>query len=733
MKRPILFLITVLLFTINGRAQFTYTQITNGLTDVYEGGSMQFSIGDIDLDGDLDIVSVGDHSSPLIPAEHGIMVFKNNGNGTAWTKVMSGDFGYGGVALGDVNNDGKMDVAYGIHHNYSSTDFGNQVLEVVLGDGTGMNWIPWDDNLGQQGQSWGMEGCDLGDIDNDGKLDLGANSFGCCDGVWIYKNNGDGSWTNIGGSLDLNSTGQFRFGDFNSDGKLDFVANNTQYNGQPYQIWQNTGNGQFIPMQSGIPFSDDYFYFDIADVNNDGAPDLGLIYYGVPYVYTFDVFSNTWVSISNGLPTTSQPLWNMAMGDLDGDGNIDLVTEKTGLITLYTGDGTGNWTQAATLPIAEGICRDIKLADFDHNGLADIAYWAEVNNTAFLRVYLNNTPTNEFWIKPVTPVGGEFYCHGSVRFIKWSSRVQAGNTATVNLELSTNGIAGPYTTIAYNLPNNGNYQWIVPGVSSNNCFIRYTLNSGTSLFQATNTQAFAIDTCGSAYIIPGSIAGDTIVCPGSILTYMIPMVVNSIGYTWTLPNGWSGTSNTNTITLVAGSQSGMISVVANFSNGSSTPVSLNILTYSIDTTVTQNGLTLTAQAGSANYQWINCSTGAIINGAVNPSFTPSQNGSYAVIITKNGCADTSSCHPVVVTGLESYHTTCQLSISPNPAENKLLIKCSQPMDRIEFFDVLGNPVSSQELNSSQEILDLSLLPGGLYFIRVKSGSSIMFRQVVKLR
>ena len=176
MKKKLCCLLLSAMISFSSFAQFTYTLVTNGLNDVYEGGSMQFNIGDIDNDGDLDIVSVGDHSSPLIPAEHGIMVFKNNGDGTIWTKVMNGDFGYGGVALGDVNNDGHMDVAYGIHHNYSSTDFGDQVLEVVLGDGTGDNWIPYDDNLGVQGQSWGMEGCDFGDMDNDGLLDLGANA-----------------------------------------------------------------------------------------------------------------------------------------------------------------------------------------------------------------------------------------------------------------------------------------------------------------------------------------------------------------------------------------------------------------------------------------------------------------------------------------------------------------------------------------------------------------------------
>jgi hypothetical protein len=52
--------------------------------------------------------------------EAGIMLWKNNGDGTNWSLVKQGDFGYGGVALGDVNNGGVMDIGYG-YHNYGST------------------------------------------------------------------------------------------------------------------------------------------------------------------------------------------------------------------------------------------------------------------------------------------------------------------------------------------------------------------------------------------------------------------------------------------------------------------------------------------------------------------------------------------------------------------------------------------------------------------------------------
>ena len=500
MKKLLFLIILFLAVCIQLQAQFTYTQVTTGLTDIYESGNTLFALGDIDNDGDIDIISVGDHWGGVMANQMGIMVFKNNGNGTAWTKSMSGTFGYGGVALGDVNNDDYLDVAYGIHHAYSSTDFGDQLLEVVLGDGTGMNWTPWDDNLAMQGQDWGMFGCDLADIDNDGLLDLGANSFGCCDGVWIYKNNGDGTWTPIGGALNENSNSQFRFGDFNRDGHVDFIVNNTQFNNQPYQVWQNTGNGSFVPMTSGLPFTgawgDFNFRFDVADANHDGADDIVITAGGYPRVYTFNTSTNAWENISDGLPTTTQSGLLVAFGDMDKDGHVDLVTYQPGLITIYKGNSAGSWVQAGTLPISETTGYDLKLADFDHNGYLDIAYWAKYNGLNMLRVYLQTTPASQLSLLPVYPNGGEFYYPGSAQRIYWTSSVPPPNSATVDIDFSSTGPDGPFTNIVTNSPNSGTYQWHIPDISSGNCYLKFTIDDGVTTYEVTTAEPFCIDTCG---------------------------------------------------------------------------------------------------------------------------------------------------------------------------------------------------------------------------------------------
>ena len=77
MKKILYTSAAILMNCFFSHAQFTYTQITNGLNTVtFEGGNSEIEVGDIDNDGDLDIVSIGDHGNPFINAtESGIMVW----------------------------------------------------------------------------------------------------------------------------------------------------------------------------------------------------------------------------------------------------------------------------------------------------------------------------------------------------------------------------------------------------------------------------------------------------------------------------------------------------------------------------------------------------------------------------------------------------------------------------------------------------------------------------------
>ena len=281
----------------------TYVESSNGLDNPFlDGGRTEVELADINNDGNLDILTVGDHGSPYIgTAEHGIMVWLGDGSATNWTGIQIGNFGYGGIAVGDVNNDGKLDVGYGIHHNYSGEDFGDQILEVALGNGLGTDWTPWDDGLATNGEDWGMFCTDFADIDCDGDLDIGANSFGCCAGVHIYRNNSDGTWTQLFGFLGGNSSEDFVFGDVNNDGYPDFAVG--QQNGTVY-INDETGN--FLLADGNLPSGGSIGRLgpDLGDIDSDGTDELSFTNLsGGVEVWKWSE-GNNWTSVSNGLPVS---------------------------------------------------------------------------------------------------------------------------------------------------------------------------------------------------------------------------------------------------------------------------------------------------------------------------------------------------------------------------------------------------------------------------------------------
>ncbi len=103
------------------------------------------------------------------------------------------------------------------------------------------------------------------------------------------------------------------------------------------------------------------------------------------------------------------------------------------------------------------------------------------------------------------------------------------------------------------------------------------------------------------------------------------------------PSGNSVWMNTGVYedTLIAMSSDGGDSIIT---------IDLTINTVNSDVEQLSNSADYVAQASNATFQWINCSTNTIVAGETNMSFTPSESGDYAVIVTSNNsCVDTSSC------------------------------------------------------------------------------------------
>lgn len=501
------FCVTGHAFCQDGHRSLTYVNSSTGLTSPeWEGGKTELEFADINQDGALDIISIGDHGSPLINSgEHGVMVYFGDGAGN-WNVHMEGDFGYGGIAAGDVNLDGFMDVGYGMHHNYSGSDLGDQLIEVALGDGTGTAWTPWDDGLASAGEDWGMFSTDFADVDNDGDLDLGSISFGCCSGIHIYLNNLDGTWTHRFGFLDGNSDMIFQFGDVNRDGFMDFVAGH-----QLGTVYFGDGTGNFILADGNLPGGDLLGRLgpSFGDVDNDGGMDLAFVNdNGGLEAWIWEDVSGDWVKWSGGLPASGD-FELTQMCDMDGDGYTDLPAFGYGTFSLFLGDGAGNWTADATFTTEDpGYAQAFRTGgDVDHNGrpdlvmLYEVGSWWDYQNQ--LRCYKESNTAMMLSVRPEFPRGGEVFWQESIREIKWVSTVPAvGPVSLVRLEYSTDG-PEEWILIADSLPDNGSYQWVVPQENSNNCYIRCTVSQEGESWGSHTPSPFTITDGTVGLPLPG--------------------------------------------------------------------------------------------------------------------------------------------------------------------------------------------------------------------------------------
>ncbi len=153
-------------------------------------------------------------------------------------------------------------------------------------------------------------------------------------------------------------------------------------------------------------------------------------------------------------------------------------------------------------------------------------------------------------------------------------------------------------------------------------------------------------------------------------------------------------------------------------SGCDSLVSLYLTVTNIITGVFHLGDSITANVPNLNYQWLNCNANySVIPGANGRSYRPIVSGSYAVAITVNGCADTSVCTPITVTGIDQV-AFADYTISPNPSKGLFLFNVAAKYDGVQYeiINDQGRTIFTGRLIINNRI-DLSKYPSGIYFIR----------------
>ena len=180
-------------------------------------------------------------------------------------------------------------------------------------------------------------------------------------------------------------------------------------------------------------------------------------------------------------------------------------------------------------------------------------------------------------------------------------------------------------------------------------------------------------------------------------------------YTWI--DGVDYTENNNSATFILTNIAGCDSLVT-----------LDLTINTVDVGVTVTDPIITANAVGAVYQWLDCNNNnSIIDGETGKSFTATTNGSYAVVVTENGCADTSICVTITTVGIIENAITNQVSIYPNPNQGLVNIEFGNLKEvSIKVFNVSGQLIYHKEdINTSTHQFKLNEAPG-VYVLEVNA-------------
>ena len=198
-------------------------------------------------------------------------------------------------------------------------------------------------------------------------------------------------------------------------------------------------------------------------------------------------------------------------------------------------------------------------------------------------------------------------------------------------------------------------------------------------------------------------------------------------FSWIDGNTYTTNNNSATHTIVGGAANGCDSIVT-----------LDLTINTVDITTTTVEVTITANATPpATYQWIDCKNGnAFIAGETNQTYTATANGDYAVIVTQNGCTDTSACVNVITVGIEetSNLEAQTIVVYPNPTKNSITVNLSNSnnVDKIALYNLQGKLIYfSENIAKNQLFIDLSTRSKGVYTLQILTKDKLKTMKIIK--
>ena len=339
-----------------------------GFTNRYAAGGYPHSVAAVDLneDGINDIATAN-----LMGSDVSVLIASGNGGYATAVHYATGDSPTWIVA-GDVNGDGHMDLV--------TADLGGGTVSILLGDGTGA--LAPAQSYGVGGTFESPYAVALGDANNDGKLDIAtANTNISNESISYLAGNGDGTFGEPVmlpiGDGSFYSPQSVLLTDVTGDGNADIVTANL--GADNLSILAGDGAGGFaaathfatdpgpVVVVAGDVTGDDIV--DLVTVNQSAQDVSVLVGSGggafagaVSYPIYWDVANDSYKPWA----------WGLALGDVDGDGWLDIVTANTQNDTVTVlANHVGTFDTIAVFGTG-ALPGSVAVADMDGDGHLDV-------------------------------------------------------------------------------------------------------------------------------------------------------------------------------------------------------------------------------------------------------------------------------------------------------------------------------------------------------------------------
>ena len=365
------------LYLNDGEANFT---ISNTFSDSGDTCDVSFTYADVDGDGDQDVLCSSSNGYNGSTGQN--QVFRNKGYGlfADGESLFTSGRNTSLIVGADIDGDGDIDLVEG--NGYVGWNETSEQNYIYLNNGS-LDFDEQEENV--------IFTTKIFDSDNDGDMDMwGQGEYG----QRIFKlNNGDGSYSLTEYTEQAAFTYDTISVDVNGDGYLDIIeANREAFN----SLWINDGSNSFVYQTSPFGAGPGYYQDAVAaDVDGDGDQDVMLLdgevgNEGTPELWLndgsgdFSEATDPFGSSLNGV------MADFDAGDIDGDGDIDVVLPMDLNGAVFINDGTGTFTDSGQEITLGGNGGIFQLGDMDNDGDLDL-FFASISG---LRIYLNDSAGN---------------------------------------------------------------------------------------------------------------------------------------------------------------------------------------------------------------------------------------------------------------------------------------------------------------------------------------------------